>query len=114
MNLKAKILKKPLIFLVLISIALSLFAIIFSALSFSKLPDEIILQLNNNEGVKTFGSRADFIGVVVSVIILICVNFILAEVLFQRERVLSIILIFANIAISLGLVIIVSLLLSLN
>lgn len=109
-----KILKKPLIFIVVASILVCLIAVTIGIFSFSSMPEEIVLQLNNTEGVKTFGSRMDLIGLLISILVLICVNFILAEALFQRNRVLSFVLIFLNLLISISSIVIVSFITSLN
>ena len=98
----------------LIAIALFLTSAIFFSLNFSSLPDEIIIQFNNFEGVKTFGAKSDLMGILTITGIALVINFILAETLFYRDRILALMLLAASFFIGILNIIILLLIISIN
>lgn len=109
-----QILKKPLVFVSLIASLFFLGALVIAIFSFKNLPDEIIIRFNDIDGVKGFTGKIDIFGILAISLFSLVANSVLAEQLYFRERILSFILMFSNIFISIWTLVIISVINSIN
>lgn len=109
------IFKKPLLILSAIAIALFVASALILVFSLKNLPDsELILQISAMKEIKRLGSKSDIVGIEVVGAVMLAINFILAETFFMRERILSFLLVLANVLIALLALITIGFILSLN
>lgn len=110
-----RVFKKPLITLSAIAIALFVASALILIFNLKNLPDsELILQISAMKEIKRLGSKSDIVGIEIAGAIMLAINFVLAEVFFMRERILSFLLVLANILIALLALITIGFILSLN
>ena len=108
------IFKKPLAVFSVATIIVFLATIIIAGFNLNKVSDELIIRFNNTDGVKTFGTKIDVLGILAISAVMLVLNFFLSENLFYRDRALTLILLVSNIFISVLSLIVISLVVSIN
>ena len=96
-----------------------IFLILFflSLVSFVKLADissPLIIHFDVYKGIDFFGGKTKIFGILFSAFIMILINFFLADFLYNRQRFLSYIFSFGSLAISILILIAVSVIISVN
>jgi hypothetical protein len=74
----------------------------------------LILHFDSYRGIDFLGSRAQVFGIILSVFVLLLINFFLARLLYDRERLLSYIFVFASLLLSILILMAVSVIISAN
>ncbi|MDP2703898.1 MAG: hypothetical protein Q8P01_01615 [bacterium] len=115
MLLDMRIFKKPLLAFSVIAITLFVVSALILVFNLKTLPESgLILQISAMKEIKQLGSKSDIVGIEIVGAIVLIINFILAETFFMRERILSFLLILANVLIALLALITIGFILSLN
>jgi len=74
----------------------------------------LIIHFNANKGADFWGSRGDVFGILISGLIIILINLFLSDFLYHRERFLSYIFSFANLVVSILILITINVIISVN
>lgn len=78
------------------------------------LSDSLILHFDANKGVDFLGGKSDVLGILLSGIIIILINLFLSNFLYNRERFLAYIFSFANLLVSILILIVINVIISVN
>lgn len=79
-----------------IAFVLFLFTLIFSIISFKDVAGPLILHFDSFKGIDFIGSKLQIFGVVLIGLIMLAVNFFLAEFIYVRERFFAYIISFSS------------------
>lgn len=74
----------------------------------------LIIHFESVKGADFLGSKLDVFGILLAVLIIILINLFLANFLYYRERFLSYIFSFANLAVSVLILVIIGAIISVN
>lgn len=101
---------------VVLSVTFGLFAIIVIVVLVKFLPrsEAIVLHFDSYRGIDFVGSRIDLIGIMLSGLIMLSLNFLLADFLYARDRFFAYVLSFASLLLSILFTIMLAIVYSVN
>lgn len=92
--------QKNIRYLLLVSVIIVIFAFGLIYFNFNNLSSPLIMHFDSLRGVDLFGNKADLVTLSFSIVLMLIINAILANVSFDRERVLSYLLVGVNVLVA--------------
>ena len=97
-----------------LSLLVLIFNFVFSILYVGDVKTPLIIHFDSFNGIDFLGGRADVFGILTAGIVIVILNILLADFLYNRDRFLSFIFAFASLALSILILIAVSVIISVN
>jgi len=108
------LLKKPFTIFSIAAVALTIVSAVVIYINWNNLPQELVFKFNHREGVSTIAEKTNLIQILIASVVMLAVNFVLANTLFHRERILSVLLVVTNTALALLTLIVIGHIISIN
>lgn len=105
---------KYLRFALLVTIAVFLFTLVFTIISFSGASGSLVIHFDAFKGIDFVGTKTQVFGIMAVGFVILLINFLLAEFIYRRERFFAYAIVFSSLILSILLLIVISVINSVN